>query len=67
MPSMSNAQLTLWPVASPDLTLYLQADGRFVPLADADDSAIPYSLACAAAQALWPASSAPSRWTRPQR
>lgn len=47
-------QLTFWSVGAPDRSIYLQADGRFMPVDKADDSAIPYSIACAEWQQRWP-------------
>lgn len=48
-------QLELFPWADqPDRTFYIQADGRFVKLNEADASAIPWAIASKAAQARWP-------------
>lgn len=53
---IGGAQLSIWPelVEQPDRSIYLQANDRFVGVNDADDTAIPYSIANAEAQARWP-------------
>jgi hypothetical protein len=57
---IGSAQLCIWPelVEQPDRTMYLQSDGQFVCVDDADDTAIPYSIANTEAQARWPRKSA---------
>ena len=47
-------QLSFWPLGKPDKSIYLQSDGRFVCVNDADDTSIPYYIASAESQTRWP-------------